>query len=57
MALDAGYPRDLQRLDTFVDGAAVRRVGDYTFAIARRHSPRSSTFIDGVKGFWDRMTS
>jgi molecular chaperone DnaJ len=24
---------------------------------ARRHSPRSSTFIDGVKGFWDRMTS
>ena len=24
---------------------------------ASRHSPRSSTFIDGVKGFWDRMTS
>lgn len=24
---------------------------------ARRHSPRSSTFVDGVKGFWDRMTS
>ncbi|MCR6662268.1 MAG: molecular chaperone DnaJ [Luteimonas sp.] len=24
---------------------------------ARRHSPKSSTFIDGVKGFWDRMTS
>lgn len=23
----------------------------------RRHSPRSSTFLDGVKGFWDRMTS
>ena len=23
---------------------------------ARRHSPRSSTFLDGVKGFWDRMT-
>ena len=23
----------------------------------RRHSPRSSTFVDGVKGFWDRMTS
>ncbi|TDK23417.1 molecular chaperone DnaJ [Luteimonas aestuarii] len=22
---------------------------------ARRHSPRSSTFIDGVKGFWERM--
>ena len=24
---------------------------------ARRHSPRSSTFIDGVKSFWARMTS
>ncbi len=24
---------------------------------ARRHSPRSSTFLDGVKGFWDRMVS
>jgi molecular chaperone DnaJ len=24
---------------------------------ARKHSPRSSTFMDGVKGFWDRMTS
>ena len=23
----------------------------------RRHSPRSSTFIDGVKSFWERMTS
>ncbi len=23
---------------------------------ARRHSPRSSTFVDGVKGFWERMT-
>ena len=23
---------------------------------ARRHSPKSSTFLDGVKGFWDRMT-
>jgi len=24
---------------------------------ARRHSPRASTFIDGVRGFWDRMVS
>lgn len=29
----------------------------FTGENARRHSPRSSTFIDGVKGFWDRMTS
>lgn len=24
---------------------------------ARRHSPKTSTFMDGVKGIWDRMTS
>ena len=24
---------------------------------ARKHSPRHSTFVDGVKGFWDRMVS
>ena len=24
---------------------------------ARRHSPRSATFLDGVRGFWDRMVS
>lgn len=24
---------------------------------ARKHSPRSATFLDGVKSFWDRMTS
>src|SRR5687768_18520972 len=29
----------------------------FTSENARRHSPKSSTFIDGVKGFWDRMTS
>ncbi|WP_066096422.1 molecular chaperone DnaJ [Xanthomonas massiliensis] len=23
----------------------------------RKHSPRSATFLDGVKGFWERMTS
>lgn len=29
----------------------------FTGENARRHSPRSSTFIDGVKSFWARMTS
>src|SRR3546814_13566655 len=24
---------------------------------ARRHSPKSSTFLDGAKGFWDRLGS
>jgi molecular chaperone DnaJ len=23
---------------------------------AARHSPKSSTFFDGVRAFWDRMT-
>ncbi|MDR1075623.1 MAG: molecular chaperone DnaJ [Xanthomonadaceae bacterium] len=32
---------------------------DATFAgeEARRHSPKSATFLDGVKAFWERMTS
>jgi len=29
----------------------------FTGENAHRHSPKSSTFMDGVKGFWDRMTS
>ena len=29
----------------------------FTGEDARRHSPKSSTFVDGVKGFWERMTS
>ncbi|MBC7990498.1 MAG: molecular chaperone DnaJ [Luteimonas sp.] len=31
--------------------------GTFTSENARRHSPKSSTFVDGVKGFWERMTS
>jgi threonine dehydratase len=34
-ALDAGGPVDLAKLDSFVDGAAVRRVGDVTFPLVR----------------------
>ena len=29
----------------------------FTGEDARRHSPKSATFLDGVKSFWDRMTS
>lgn len=36
-AMDAGTPVELQSIDTFVDGAAVRRVGDATYALAARH--------------------
>jgi threonine dehydratase len=34
-ALDAGGPVDLAALDSFVDGAAVRRVGEVTFPLVR----------------------
>jgi threonine dehydratase len=34
-ALAAGAPVELPQLDTFVDGAAVRRVGDVTFPLVR----------------------
>lgn len=35
-SLKAGYPVTLDKIDSFVDGAAVRRVGDLTFAIAQQ---------------------
>lgn len=35
-ALEAGGPVMLPRVDPFVDGAAVRRVGDHTFPVAQR---------------------
>jgi threonine dehydratase len=34
-ALDAGHPVALEAIDTFIDGAAVGRVGDTTFPIVR----------------------
>jgi threonine dehydratase len=34
-ALDAGGPVDLAKLDSFVDGAAVRRVGEVTYPLVR----------------------
>lgn len=34
-ALEAGHPVTLESIDRFVDGAAVKRVGDITFSICR----------------------
>ncbi|SHJ83218.1 L-threonine ammonia-lyase [Tessaracoccus bendigoensis DSM 12906] len=34
-AISAGRPVTLSEIDTFVDGAAVRRVGDFTFEVIR----------------------
>ncbi len=38
-ALAAGHPVDLAEIDTFVDGAAVRRVGELTHGVVAKHSP------------------
>lgn len=38
-ALAAGGPVQLQQMDTFVDGAAVRRVGEFTHAMVAEFSP------------------
>ncbi|MBK8447461.1 MAG: threonine ammonia-lyase IlvA [Micropruina sp.] len=46
-ALEAGRPRDLPKLDTFVDGAAVRRVGDLTFSIVQRLKPHMFSVPEG----------
>ena len=34
-AMQAGYTVELDNIDKFVDGASVKRVGDYTFAICK----------------------
>jgi threonine dehydratase len=34
-ALEAGHPVELKSIDSFVDGAAVRKVGDLTFSVCR----------------------
>ncbi len=46
-ALEAGRPRALPKLDTFVDGAAVRRVGELTFDVARRLKPHMFSVPEG----------
>lgn len=46
-AVMAGGPVDLPRIDTFVDGAAVRRAGALTSAIARRHRPQLLSVPEG----------
>ncbi len=38
-ALTAGGPVELPHLDTFVDGAAVRRAGDLTYQVVASHRP------------------
>jgi threonine dehydratase len=47
-ALDAGEPVALADLDGFIDGAAVRRVGDLTYDAVRRHEPRLVSVPEGL---------
>jgi threonine dehydratase len=47
-ALEAGAPVVLDELDPFVDGAAVRRVGDSTFPVVRESGARIVTVPAGA---------
>lgn len=47
-ALAAGGPVVLPHVDTFVDGAAVRRVGDCTYAVAAARPPMTVTVPEGA---------
>jgi threonine dehydratase len=46
-AVKRGAPCDLPTLESFVDGAAVRRAGDLTFAIASHFKPRLVAVPEG----------
>jgi threonine dehydratase len=46
-ALEAGQPVSLTQMDGFVDGAAVRRVGDLTFPLVRDHLAGVVTVDEG----------
>src|SRR5699024_1202229 len=47
-AIEAGEPVTLEDVDTFVDGAAVRRAGDLTFAQIRAANPELMTVPEGA---------
>ncbi len=47
LALERGEPTPLDTLDPFVDGAAVRVVGEHTHALAARHAPRLVAVPEG----------
>ncbi len=46
-ALEVGHPVELAVLDGFVDGAAVRRAGDLTYAVVAQHAPPVLTVPEG----------
>ena len=46
-ALGAGHPVALEHIDSFVDGAAVQRVGDHTFANVRESGVEMHSVAEG----------
>jgi threonine dehydratase len=46
-ALAAGHPVALDQIDTFVDGAAVRRIGDHTFAVVQSSAVEMRSVAEG----------
>ena len=46
-ALEAGHPVTLESIDKFVDGAAVKRVGDLTFTICKEVLSEMQTIPEG----------
>lgn len=48
VAVENGRPIELATVDSFVDGAAVRRIGDHPFAAVRRHRPALTTVPEGL---------
>ena len=46
-ALATGHPVALDQIDTFIDGAAVRRVGDHTFAVVAGSAVEMHSVAEG----------
>ena len=49
-ALAAGHPVALEKIDSFVDGAAVQRVGDHTFATVRESRENPVEMLSVAEG-------
>ncbi|MEM1336148.1 MAG: threonine ammonia-lyase IlvA [Bacteroidota bacterium] len=46
-AIEEGKPVELEAIDKFIDGAAVQKVGDYTFSICKEHLHEMITVPEG----------
>ncbi len=46
-ALKAGYPKTLEKIDNFIDGAAVKKVGDITFEFVKKYADKVIAVPEG----------